>query len=204
MDKKDFDARFLATYDKGDKSLDATEWLPSVVLLHRKCTDEDISKLEQKFDITLPTDYKTVLKLHQGHRPIHKYDFKDPAFLPFSTFAYQLVPSNKWKTTTMAPLWHCLDDCDPDFLDYHIATYPHNTKWNKTKSSSSQLAIGETSNSYPICINLESGTVLILDPEGVGIAGENFTDFLWRMRLENSTILKQKQIVRIFLEISSF
>ena len=72
MDVEDFDERFLLDYKQKDLSLNATKWIPSPVLLHRKCTESDIKKLEEKLKITLPDDYKSVLLEHQTHVPMHK------------------------------------------------------------------------------------------------------------------------------------
>ena len=66
---KDSEIEFLDNYDEDDKSIDATDWVPSIIL-HRKATEEDIVLLEQKLGVTIPEGLRDVLRDHQGDRPL--------------------------------------------------------------------------------------------------------------------------------------
>lgn len=52
--------------------------------------------------------------------------------------------------------------------------------------------LGETSSGYPIVMSFPNHHILVLYPEGTALAGDDWTDFMWRMRLENKQRIQKK------------
>ena len=70
---EDKEIEYLKTFNQDDKSIEATKWLPRVVL-HRQATEADVAKLENTLGISLPQDFRSVLLQRQGNIPEFKYE----------------------------------------------------------------------------------------------------------------------------------
>lgn len=109
-------------------------------------------------------------------------------------------------------MYHCIRDCNPDYADYYILDQPFSINVRLevflyaarpvhivtdlgrffVQNKGKFLAVGETSSGALILLRFPDHVVYVATREMMAVGGENWSDFLRRIRIEGNISAKVK------------